>query len=186
MSGEIIQMSQNMNMIFEPMDLAVASPATVSRCGMVYMQPHSMGWRPLFESWMNLLPTQFGKDQFKIIRELVDFMIPDLLEFVRNNTKETTPTQDQNLIQSFLRTFRVMLNPFDENFKGEKLILEKLDKKEWEPRIDGSFYYSLVWSLCCTTTADYRVSLNQKFKKILIGDVEKGVKLQNKKSSFPD
>jgi len=79
-----------------------------------------------------------------------------------------------------------MLNPFDENFKGEKLILEKLDKKEWEPRIDGSFYYSLVWSLCCTTTADYRVSLNQKFKKILIGDVEKGVKLQNKKSSFPD
>jgi len=57
-----------------------------------------MGWRPLFESWMNLLPTQFGKDQFKIIRELVDFMIPDLLEFVRNNTKETTPTQDQNLI----------------------------------------------------------------------------------------
>lgn len=50
-NGQRIKLPQTFTMMFEVQDLAVASPATVSRCGMVYLEPQHLGWEPIVETW---------------------------------------------------------------------------------------------------------------------------------------
>lgn len=45
-----------MTMMFEVQDLAVASPATVSRCGMVYLEPSILGLEPYVNCYLKTLP----------------------------------------------------------------------------------------------------------------------------------
>lgn len=83
-SGEIIAMNNKMNIIFEPMDLAAASPATVSRCGMIYMEPGSMGWKPMFVSWRNQhLPKCFKTEDIDEIDMLFNWIIDPSIDHLR-------------------------------------------------------------------------------------------------------
>jgi dynein heavy chain len=68
-----------MTMMFEVADLAVASPATVSRCGMVYLEPSILGLQPFIECWMRKLPPAIVAH-----RELLNKLFTNLLEVTTN------------------------------------------------------------------------------------------------------
>ncbi|KAG5498459.1 hypothetical protein JIQ42_03265 [Leishmania sp. Namibia] len=50
-SGERIKLPDTIHMLFEVADLAVASPATVSRCGMVYVDAEDLPWNAVACKW---------------------------------------------------------------------------------------------------------------------------------------
>lgn len=127
MSGEIIQMSNSMNLIFETDDLSQASvsgltcstdtyghtfvviqPATVSRCGMVYLEPSSFGWRPLLTSWLAALPPVLQEHK-SLLLALVDWLVEPCLNFVFRKLKELVTTSESNLTRSLMYLFEMLM-----------------------------------------------------------------------------
>ena len=120
-NGEIIQMGRNMNMIFEPMDLLVASPATVSRVGIIYYESSDIGWLPMYNSWLSTLPENMDETDYIEIDKLFNWLIDPVLEKIRRDLKEISPTVDQNLVVSCLRLFRAMLSDFEDKVFYDKI-----------------------------------------------------------------
>ena len=82
-SGEIVKFTPKMTMMFEVEDLLEASPATVSRCGMVYLNPDKLGWKVLVFPWLTSLPRSIREEgRFQIIKELIDHFIPNIMGFL--------------------------------------------------------------------------------------------------------
>merc|ERR1719506_3620806 len=81
-SGEIIKLSVVTTMLFEVRDLDYASPATVSRVGVVFLEPdNDLGWVPQCDSWILTLPDWIRKaGHDKQISNLFQAYFPCMLE----------------------------------------------------------------------------------------------------------
>jgi dynein heavy chain len=163
-SGEIVQMSGTMNMIFEVRDLAVASPATVSRCGMVYVEPEEMGWDCVVASWLEYRPEFMPEEQKATLKGLADWLLPAALDFQRRNCKEPSPTIDQTLLVS---AFRIM-ECLHDVFLAEETASE-LDTKQASALIETSFLFGVVWSIGCSVDTEGRAKFDEFFRELISG-----------------
>ncbi|KOX76420.1 Dynein heavy chain 7, axonemal [Melipona quadrifasciata] len=158
-SGEIIQLAPTTNLIFEPMDLEVASPATVSRCGMIYMEPVSLGWKPILLSWLNTLPSSFTEHLKNHLHEMYMRFCPPLLNLLRWGVKELITMPDANIVRSVTYLFDCFLD----DYHDEKYLqtLSDLDM-----RAQGCFFFSCIWAMGGTLMVDSREWFSDLFRAL--------------------
>ena len=133
-NGQRIKLRKEMRMLFEVNDLLVASPATVSRCGMVYLTPEELGWRPYVKTWIatffddeDVMPAKVKEWLWDTFDSTIDIG----LTFIRENCKEAITTTDLQQVTSICN--------FIEGFVDEK--------KGWKPTLTDEQKISLL--NCC-------------------------------------
>ena len=108
-----------MTMMFEVEDLMEASPATVSRCGMVYVTPEKLGWEPLLTKWVSELPESMKENGMEsIYSELVMAFVPEIMLFLFGREQSTEEDLRLEGLKPVLQTsknwlFRNFLNLFE-------------------------------------------------------------------------
>ena len=154
-SGEIIALSDDMEVMFEVEDLAVASPATVSRCGMVYTEPSVLGLLPPFHSWLQRLPPAFPGDVAADLQALFDTFVPPALDLLRRHLAEPVPTVDNNLVKSLSALLDCFFEPFRPQEGREPS--KPSDVATLRQHLPALFVFSLAWSVGASTDGDGRV-----------------------------
>lgn len=97
---QIVKMSDTMTMMFEAEDLEQASPATVSRVGMIFCEIRNLDWQPLRDVWLRSLPVTF-EEHHPLIVGLFDWLFPAALYFVQKQCVIPTPVTGQVCFEQF-------------------------------------------------------------------------------------
>lgn len=144
-NSERISMPEQVSLLFEVDNLTQASPATVSRCGMVYTDFRDLGWKPYIETWLGRQKRTKNKEEY---RKNIDFFLDVTLKFKAAVCKELIPSTELNVVTSLTRLMDSLCTK--ENGVNPK------DDNTFDIMVRFYFVFSLIWSVCATTDEEGR------------------------------
>ncbi|XP_069117336.1 dynein axonemal heavy chain 6-like isoform X3 [Argopecten irradians] len=110
-SGERITLSGGMRLIFEVDNLSQASPATISRCAMVYMDPVDLGWKPFVKTWLSRLPREMPESGKRYLQDMFDHTIEKGLRFARKYIRfQSIPAPEMCLVSCLCHILSAFLD----------------------------------------------------------------------------
>lgn len=109
-SNERIALTPSMRLLFEISNLRSATPATVSRAGILYINPTDLGWKPYVASWID---TRENSTEKAIMLVLFNKYVPTCLEVLKIKFKVITPIPEITHVQMLCALLECLMTPIN-------------------------------------------------------------------------
>ncbi|XP_064146125.1 dynein axonemal heavy chain 11 isoform X1 [Loxodonta africana] len=141
-SNERVALTPLMRLLFEIHHLRTATPATVSRAGILYVNPQDLGWNPYVASWIDRRRHQSEKANLTI---LFDKYVPACLDKLRTSFKTITSIPENSMVQTICVLLECLLTPENVPSDSPKEVYEVY------------FVFACIWAFGGTLLRDQTV-----------------------------
>ena len=159
-TGDRIPMTDNVKLMFEVETLMNASPATVSRAGIIYVSDTDLDWAPVMEAWIRLRPAaeqaSLRELQAKWLGENTPTNVGHCIDFLNRNTKMVLPSARVGMAISLCDLFAGLTDA--EN--GGADLTSPAAAGELATNIEKLFLYCLCWSMGALLEQEDRVKFH--------------------------
>ncbi|KAL7841172.1 hypothetical protein SRHO_G00248630 [Serrasalmus rhombeus] len=139
-NSERIKLTPSIHMMFEVQDLAVASPATVSRCGMVYIDSEELKWMPYVQTWLAGLSEKITEPMRVYLMELFEQYVEKGLQFVSKRCVQTMAQVDISKVTTLCCLLEALL--FSEGSPSLKMDSSRLNSV-----LCQTFVFCYLWAV---------------------------------------
>ncbi|XP_070518395.1 dynein beta chain, ciliary [Cardiocondyla obscurior] len=148
-SNERIALTKHMRLLFEISNLRTATPATVSRAGILYINPQDLGWTPFVMSWIE---TRDHSERANL-SILFEKYVPSLLEISKTKFKKITPLPEICHLEMLCHLLDCFLTK--ENVPPDC-------PKEW---YELYFAFACIWAFGSVMFQDQLIDWRKEFSK---------------------
>ncbi|XP_061778474.1 dynein axonemal heavy chain 5-like [Nerophis ophidion] len=146
-NGDRIPMAPCCKIVFEPHNIDNASPATVSRNGMVFMSSSVLSWRPILQAWLQKVP----EEQANALKVCFDICYQELLDFVSTAVSPKMAVLECMYIRQTIDLLQGLLPTAEE-------------KQSCHGNVGRLFVFAVMWSLGALLELDDRAKMEDFLK----------------------